>query len=68
LCKTRWRVGFTKPAPIDNADHTGSKQIFDGETLNGWDGNKNTWRVEDGAIVAVWTCENVPHLAGRATR
>jgi hypothetical protein len=24
--------------------------IFDGKTLNGWEGNTNTWRVEDGAI------------------
>ena len=31
--------------------------MFDGETLNGWDGNKNIWHVEDGAITAVSTCE-----------
>ena len=40
--------GFSEPEPIDNADHTGWKQIFDGETLNGWDGNKEIWHVEDG--------------------
>ncbi|HZM04141.1 MAG TPA: DUF1080 domain-containing protein [Candidatus Saccharimonadales bacterium] len=26
--------------------------IFDGRTLNGWEGNTNNWRVENGAIVA----------------
>jgi hypothetical protein len=28
------------------------QSLFDGKTLNGWEGDtKNTWRVEDGAIV-----------------
>lgn len=31
--------------------------MFDGKTLNGWDGDKSFWRVEDGAIVAESTCE-----------
>ena len=31
--------------------------MFDGETLNGWDGNLQIWRVEGGAIVAESTCE-----------
>ncbi|HUK16586.1 MAG TPA: DUF1080 domain-containing protein [Bryobacteraceae bacterium] len=49
--------GFTQPDPIDFEDHAGWKSMFDGETLNGWDGNKNIWRVEGGAIVAESTCE-----------
>lgn len=49
--------GFSEPDPIDFADHTGWKQMFDGQTLDGWDGNKNIWHVEDGSIVAVSTCE-----------
>ncbi|HEY2014185.1 MAG TPA: DUF1080 domain-containing protein, partial [Bryobacteraceae bacterium] len=49
--------GFTQPEPIDFADTTGWKSIFDGQTLNGWDGNKDLWRVENGAIVAESTCE-----------
>jgi hypothetical protein len=53
----RGGFGFSEPDPIDNSDHTGWKQIFDGETLNGWDGNKDIWHVEDGAIVAMSTCE-----------
>lgn len=49
--------GFTQPDPIDFNDHTGWKSMFDGETLQGWDGNKDIWRVESGAIVAESTCE-----------
>ncbi len=31
--------------------------MFDGSTLNGWDGDKNYWRVENGTIVVESTCE-----------
>lgn len=27
------------------------KSLFDGKTLDGWEGDEKTWRVEDGAIV-----------------
>ena len=36
--------------PIDFNDHAGWTSMFDGKTLNGWEG-PNLWRVEDGAIV-----------------
>jgi hypothetical protein len=42
--------------------------IFDGKTLNGWEGNTNTWRVEDGAIVAGWLERKQPHNDFLATR
>ena len=42
----------------DFNDHAGWKQVFDGRSLNGWDGNKNVWRVEDGAIVGESTVEH----------
>jgi len=42
----------------DFDDHVGWKQVFDGRTLSGWDGNKNVWRVEDGAIVGESTVEH----------
>ncbi|MCA9036565.1 MAG: DUF1080 domain-containing protein [Planctomycetaceae bacterium] len=32
--------------------------IFDGKTLEGWDGNPKLWRVEDGAITGQTTAEN----------
>jgi hypothetical protein len=28
-----------------------AKKLFDGKTLDGWEGDAKTWRVEDGAIV-----------------
>jgi hypothetical protein len=40
-----------RPLPIDFEDHAGWKQIFDGRSLDGWDGNPDVWRVQDGAIV-----------------
>lgn len=35
--------------------------LFDGKTLNGWEGNLKTWRVEDGAIVGGSLTDTVPH-------
>jgi hypothetical protein len=48
---------FHEPRPFDFDDHTGFVQIFDGKTLNGWDGDPQSWRVEDGAIVGESTAE-----------
>ena len=36
----------------------GEKSLFDGKTLNGWDGNPLHWSVKDGAIVGENTKEN----------
>ena len=36
----------------------GFRPIFDGKTLNGWDGNTKFWRVEDGCIVGQTTKDN----------
>jgi len=36
----------------------GFKPIFDGKTLDDWDGNPKFWRVEDGAIVGQTTKDN----------
>jgi hypothetical protein len=49
--------GFREPDPIDFEDHDGFVKIFDGATLNGWDGNRDVWRVEDGSIVGESTRE-----------
>jgi hypothetical protein len=42
--------------------------IFDGKTLNGWEGNTNNWRVEDGSIVAGWIERKQPHNEFLATK
>lgn len=38
-------------------DNDGFVQIFDGSTLNGWDGDATYWRVEDGTLVGEITEE-----------
>ena|SRR5579871_720085 len=49
--------GFRGADPIDFNDHNGFVSLFDGATLNGWDGDKNFWSVKDGAIYVEPTCE-----------
>ncbi len=49
--------GFRQPDPVDFNDHPGWISMFDGATLNGWDGDKNYWKVVDGAIFTESTCE-----------
>lgn len=34
--------------------------IFDGQTLNGWDGDAKLWRVEDGALTGQTTPTSIP--------
>lgn len=53
----RHHAGFTQPDPIDFNDHRGWTSMFDGSTLNGWDGDKSYWHVENGAITVESTCE-----------
>jgi hypothetical protein len=45
------RSQFHEPAALDFSDHTGFTQIFDGTSLNDWEGDPTVWRVENGAIV-----------------
>src|SRR5690606_38313533 len=35
--------------------------IFDGKTLDGWEGDAKWWRVEDGALTGGSRTEKVPH-------
>jgi hypothetical protein len=42
--------------------------LFDGKTLNGWEGDTNTWRVEEGAIVAGRIERKQPHNDFLATK
>ncbi|MBI1901455.1 MAG: DUF1080 domain-containing protein [Planctomycetia bacterium] len=39
------------------AEDDGFRPIFDGKSLEGWDGNPDLWRVEDGAITGQTTAE-----------
>src|SRR5262249_27074653 len=49
---------FLEPDPIDFEDHAGFVSLFDGKTLEGWDGEPGAWSVEDGAIVGVSSKEH----------
>jgi hypothetical protein len=40
------------------ADDGGFRSLFDGKSLDGWDGNPKFWRVEDGAITGQTTPDN----------
>ena len=42
---------FHDPAPYDTNEHTGYKQIFDGNSFNGWDADPTIWRVDNGVMV-----------------
>jgi hypothetical protein len=46
------------PTPGTN-DETGFSQIFDGKTLNGWEGDPKYWRVENGCLVGEVTPETL---------
>lgn len=44
--------------PYDEDDNTGFQSLFDGKTLNGWDGAPGMWDVKDGAIHIDTACEH----------
>ncbi len=48
--------GMPDALAVDNRD--GFQPIFDGTSLNGWDGDPAHWRVENGVIVGESTKEN----------
>ena len=48
----------TYPVPAEN-DETGYETIFDGKTLNGWEGDPKYWRVENGCLVGEVTPETL---------
>ncbi len=50
--------GFARGGqPFDYNDNEGWLSLFDGKTLNGWDGDSRFWSVKDGAIYVEPTCE-----------
>ncbi len=45
--------------PASAEDEAGFESIFDGKTLDGWDGDKTYWRAEDGVLVGEVTPETL---------
>ena len=55
-------TSLTFAATLAAADEpAGFVSLFDGESLSGWEGNLEMFRVQDGAIVAGSLAENIPH-------
>ena len=52
--------GFRMELPQPLNDETGFTPIFDGRTLNGWDGDPKLWRVQNGMIVGETTLKTMP--------
>ena len=42
-----------------NGDEPGFKPMFDGKTLNGWEGDPKYWRMDDGALVGEITPDTI---------
>lgn len=52
-------AGLMAVAPLAQAeDEPGFKSIFDGKTLENWDGNPKFWSVQDGLLTGQTTAEN----------
>jgi hypothetical protein len=52
------RPRYVEPTSYDFDDHVGWQPMFDGKTLDGWEGPIDIWRVEEGAIVSSDTGSN----------
>ena len=51
-------IGSSLSAADKDAEEPQWEEIFDGKTLDGWDGDPRLWSVEDGAITGRTTAEN----------
>ena len=60
ICNLRWMHALVFPLlltviPALAADEEGFEPIFDGKSLEGWDGNPDFWSVRDGTITGQTT-------------
>jgi hypothetical protein len=53
-----WQKASAVSVSAARAEEDGFKPLFDGKSLEGWDGNPKLWSVKDGAIVGQTTKEN----------
>ena len=61
VCSCNFSATENKNAEAQNStDSAGFVSIFDGSTLNGWEGDTAVWHVENGAIVGEVTAVSTP--------
>ena len=60
LVAQQTKGGGGRGVPIQPLEETGFQQIFDGKSLNGWDGDANFWRLEGGSIVGETSTDKQP--------
>lgn len=58
-CKEKQYEKITEEVVEEVVSADGFESIFDGETLNGWDGDSTYWHVEDGILVGEITPETL---------
>src|SRR5690606_8481028 len=58
LAACMWIGGATSPPAEAQEPPEGFRSLFNGRDLEGWDGNPQFWRVEEGAIVGQTTRDN----------
>lgn len=59
-CNSSSTTTSTDSTAGNTSDSSGFKTIFDGTTLNGWEGDTAVWHVVDGAIVGEVTAASTP--------
>lgn len=55
LMASSWKLAATPPPPPQSP-----VPLFDGRSLDGWEGSPRWWRVEDGALVGGSLTDNIP--------
>lgn len=58
---SRDSVPAADPSGVTSVLDDGFKPLFDGKSLEGWDGDSKVFRIEDGAIIGGQTKEKIPH-------
>src|SRR6266566_2089472 len=51
ICGSPVAQAQQRSMPVATNDESGFELIFDGQTLKGWEGDTNYWRVENGCLV-----------------
>ncbi len=61
MSQTSLAQGSAKSAPVNTAIEPDFKSLFDGKSLDGWEGNREWFRIEDNCVVAGNIAKPIPH-------